>query len=84
MPGQSDWQISRESSQECWVCDRKQFVFFFWSPEFGELDRDKVAWLTSDDKAKIMESVFMDRDTNNLREARRMKISEELHTPRNK
>ena len=66
------------------MCDRKQFVFFFWSPEFGELDKDKVAWLTPDDKAKIMESVFMDRDTNNLREARRMKISEELHTPRNK
>ena len=45
MPGASEWQISKDSAQECWVCDRKQFTFFFWSPEFGQYDESKVAWL---------------------------------------
>ena len=42
MPGASSWQISRESQQECWVCDRKQFTFIFWSPEFGDFEERRL------------------------------------------
>jgi hypothetical protein len=41
IPGSSNWQISRDSQQECWVCDRKQYTFFIWSPEFGEFEQNK-------------------------------------------
>ena len=38
IPGASEWEIHKESAQECWVCDRKQFTFFIWSPEFGDVE----------------------------------------------
>ena len=69
--GSSEWQIMKESAQECWVCDRKQFTFMFWSPEFGDFEQSSTAWLTAEDKKKLLDIIFVDRETSNLREQRR-------------
>ena len=71
MPGAIEWQVNRDSAQQCWVCDRKQFTFFFWSPEFGQYDQSKVAWLGQEEKDKILSTICVDRDTSNLRESHR-------------
>ena len=84
MPGSSEWQVSNVSAQQCWFCDRKQFTFFFWSPEFGMHDMKKLDWLTPQDKDKIIKTVFIDRDTNNLRTTRRSTINKAFLTPRRK
>ena len=68
IPGASEWQVNRTSAQQCWFCQRKQFVFFFWSPEYGDSDKRSCSWLTNEDKDKIATTVFLDRHTNNLRE----------------
>ena len=44
----------------------------------------KLDWLTMQDKDKIVKTIFQERDTNNLRQTRRSKISKQLHTPRRK
>ena len=49
LPGAEEWEISRESAQQCWVRDQKQFTFFFWSPEFGDYEREKANSLTKED-----------------------------------
>ena len=46
MPGTVNWQINKESAQQCWVCERKQYTFFFWSPEYGLFETKKLDWLT--------------------------------------
>ena len=65
------------------MCDRKQFVFFFWSPEFASQSQYTASWLSEGDKNKILEMVHEDREKSNLRTARRLKIDEGLKSPRN-
>lgn len=80
MPGFSEWHMHTEHSKECWVCDRKIYTFFFWSPTFAEIESQKIA-LTPKEEEIIRNKIFMNRETNLERQANRTTVDERLATP---
>ena len=63
IPGAVEWQMYREKNEECWVCDRKIYTIFFWSPLYAGLAGKSVE-LTSEEEKAIKSAIFMNRDTN--------------------
>ena len=43
------------------MCDHKQYTFFFWSPEFGEVEQANVK-LTKKETEVLKTILFKERD----------------------
>ena len=65
MPGSQEWVVHRDSCQSCYICDRKLYTVFFWSPEIGSIEADQVG-LTPELKYRILQVIFKDRDRNEM------------------
>ena len=70
MPGAIEWQMHRQKNQECWVCDKKIYTFFFWSPLYAEMAATSVD-LTPEEEHLVKSAVFMNRETNLERQSNR-------------
>ena len=42
IPGGAIWQAFRNSANQCYVCDRKIYTMFLWSPTTGIIDCEKL------------------------------------------
>ena len=80
IPGSSEWHMHTQHNKQCWVCDRKAYTFFFWSPLFAEYEAPKAA-LTEREQARIKSHIFMNRETNLERQSCRSLLDERLSTP---
>ena len=67
-------------NRQCWVCERKVYTFFFWSPLYAEFERRRIA-LTEGEEEIIKAHIFTNRDTNLERQSNRSVIDERLATP---
>jgi hypothetical protein len=36
IPGSDNWQLHCDKLEQCFVCDRKQYTFFIWSPDIPD------------------------------------------------
>jgi PP-loop superfamily ATP-utilizing enzyme len=42
MPGSSEWQLFKQNEDECYICDRKIYTIFFWSPAIGKIEESDI------------------------------------------
>ena len=67
MPGSQEWQLFRESTSQCYVCDHRIYALFFWSPEIGNLDGFDCG-LTPQEQSQIAKIILTKRETNERRQ----------------
>lgn len=82
IPGSSDWQLHRENSNQCYICDRKIYTVFFWSPSIGQIEGYDTG-LSSDDQYRIAKLILDERDTDPKRHKTSIKLEASLtHYPK--
>lgn len=57
IPGSSDWTLHKENYSQCYICDRKIYTVFFWSPTIGKIEGYDVG-LTTDQQYRIANYVL--------------------------
>lgn len=55
--GSQNWVVHKESWDQCYVCDRKIYSVFFWSPQLGKIEGAELG-LTPDEKYRIAKYVL--------------------------
>ena len=76
IPGGKEWRAFTNSQDECYICDRKIYSLFVWSPEIGIIGDAQIN-LTDAQKRKIAKLILMNRETN-LKREQQVQIDDEL------
>jgi hypothetical protein len=75
--GSQHWQVHKESWDQCYVCDRKIYSVFFWSPQLGKIEGAELE-LSQDEKYRIARYVLSDRQINHQRMQKNLTLDQSL------
>ena len=63
IPGSNNWILHKESWDQCYICDRKIYSIFFWSPEIGMIEGYDCG-MTPDEQYRIASFILEKRETS--------------------
>jgi len=66
IPGSAEWYLYKDKCSSCYICDRKIYTVFFWSPTIGRIEGYDTG-LSSEDQYKIAKIILKDREINESR-----------------